>query len=127
MNFDKMTNSSLYAFYGSLRRGMRLYNQFHFALQYHHSAWLKGYELYSLGNYPYAVKSTIPDRKILVEIFSITEPEIEKEIFELEAGAGYHLAQQAFDDRIINIFLYDDMSANNMRVDSGDWVTFFRQ
>jgi gamma-glutamylcyclotransferase (GGCT)/AIG2-like uncharacterized protein YtfP len=127
MNFDEMTDPSLFAFYGSLRRGMRLYNQFHFALQYHYSAWLKGYELYSLGNYPYAVKSAIPDRKILVEIFSITEPEVEKEIFDLEVGAGYHLVKQTFDDRVINIFLYDDTSANNMRVHSGDWVTFFRQ
>lgn len=127
MNFDMNGHASLYAFYGSLRRGMRLYNQFHYFMHYHYSAWLTGYELYSLGNYPYAVKSSNPDRKLLVEIVSFSEPAIEKEILELENGAGYHLVQQPFGADLINIFLYDTEPANNMRVVSGDWVTFFRQ
>jgi gamma-glutamylcyclotransferase (GGCT)/AIG2-like uncharacterized protein YtfP len=122
-----MEESNLYAFYGSLRRGMRLYNQFAGSLHYQYSAWLNGYELYSLGNYPYAVKSDNPKSKILVEVFSISDEEAEKEIQEIEKGAGYFSDRVMFGKKSLNIFLYQEPVTNNMRVESGDWVSFFRQ
>lgn len=122
-----MSKTNLYAFYGSLRRGMRLYNQFSSTLHYRHSAWLKGYELFSLGNYPGAVESTRSGAKILVEIFEITDPQVEKELIEIERGAGYYLTQIPMGADTLNLFLYEHDAANNMRVESGDWVSFFRQ
>lgn len=127
MIFATMNTHNYYAFYGSLRRGMRLYNQFAGALHYQYSAWLNGYELYSLGNYPYAVKSVNQKSKILVEVFTIPDVEVKREIMEIEKGAGYFLEQVEFGKKTLNIFLYEEPVANNLRLVSGDWVSFFRQ
>lgn len=117
---------SLYAFYGSLRRGMRLHKQFKNDLRYLYNVWLQGYDLYSLGNYPYAVMSTDPTHKILVEVMEISDPETEKTIIKIESDAGYYMHEIMIgDDRVI-IFLYEE-PANNLRIDSGDWGIFFGQ
>jgi gamma-glutamylcyclotransferase (GGCT)/AIG2-like uncharacterized protein YtfP len=58
----------MYAFYGSLRKGMDLYKKFETDLKYKFSLWLPGYDLYSLGPYPCAVKSTNAGSKILIEV-----------------------------------------------------------
>jgi len=117
---------SLYAFYGSLRRGMRLHHQFKNHLHYSHSLWLKGYDLYSLGNYPFAIKSSDPHRKILVEVTRISDDETEKSICDIERQAGYVAEKIQLGDDIVTIFLFEE-AANNLRIDSGDWVVFFGQ
>lgn len=119
-------SQSLYAFYGSLRRGMRLHNQFKCDLHYSHSIWLKGYDLYSLGNYPFAVRSSDPSRKILIEVTRILNAETEKSIYDIEIAAGYYAEKIQVGDDLVTIFLFEEV-ANNMRIDSGDWVIFFGQ
>jgi len=119
-------SQTLYAFYGSLRRGMRLHKQFKNNLHYLHSAWLKGYELYSLGNYPYAIKSSDPAHKILVEVMLISDAETEKNICDIEIEAGYYAEKIQVGDEQLAIFLLEN-AANNLRIKSGDWVTFFGQ
>lgn len=117
---------SLYAFYGSLRRGMRLHKQFKNDLCYLYSVWLQEYDLYSLGNYPYAVKSPDPAHRMLVEVMMISDPETEKTIFKIERDAGYYCHKIMIGADQVNIFLYED-PANNLRIDSGDWGVFFGQ
>jgi gamma-glutamylcyclotransferase (GGCT)/AIG2-like uncharacterized protein YtfP len=119
-------SKSLYAFYGSLRRGMRLHNQFKSDLHYSHSAWLKGYDLYSLGNYPFAVKSSDSSHKILVEVTEILNVETEKSIHDIELEAGYYAEKILIGDNLVTIFLFEE-AANYLRIDSGDWVIFFGQ
>jgi gamma-glutamylcyclotransferase (GGCT)/AIG2-like uncharacterized protein YtfP len=88
--------------------------------------WLPGYDLYSLGNYPYALKSPDSTHKILVEVMMVLTSETESEILKIECDAGYyvHKIQIAADD--VTIFLFED-TANNLRIDSGDWGVFFGQ
>ena len=117
---------SLYAFYGSLRRGMRLHNQFKNDLHYLYSAWITGYELYSLGNYPYALHSLDPSHKILVEVMRISDPETERVIQKIETDAGYYFKGIQIGDDQVTIFLFED-PANNLRIASGDWGIFFGQ
>jgi len=117
---------SLYAFYGSLRRGMRLHKQFKNDLHYCYNVWLKGYVLYSSGNYPFAVKSNDPSHKILVEVTQITNAETEKYINQLEIDAGYYAEKIHIGENHLTIFLFEQ-AANNVRIDSGDWVIFFGQ
>lgn len=112
----------LYAFYGSLRRGMRLHNQFKSDL----SVWLKGYDLHSLGNYPFAIKSSDPSHKILIEVTAILNAETEKSIHDIEIGAGYYAEKIQIGGDLVTIFLFE-AAANNLRIDSGDWVIFFGQ
>lgn len=95
-------------------------------MRYLYIVWLQGYDLYSLGNYPYAVMSTDPTHKMLVEVMEILDPETEKIIIKIESDAGYYLREIMIgDDRLI-IFLYEE-PANNLRIDSGDWGIFFGQ
>ena len=117
---------SYYAFYGSLRRGMRLHDQFKNELHYEYSAWLKGYDLYSLGNYPYAINSSDGNHKILVEVMSIKDPLVEETIHKIEVDAGYHAKQIKIGNDQVTIFIFNE-PANNLRIDSGDWFIFFRQ
>ncbi len=119
-------SKSLYAFYGSLRRGMRLRKQFRTDLRYSYSAWLKGYALYSLGNYPFAVKSQDGKHKILVEVTQILHLETEKTIIDIETQAGYQAEKIEVGEDLVTIFLFEQ-AANNLRIDSGDWVSFFGQ
>lgn len=119
-------SQTLYAFYGSLRRGMRLHKQFKNSLHYSHSAWLKGYALYSFGNYPFAIKSSDPADKILVEVMWISDPETEKSIRDIEMAAGYYAEKIQVGVNQVTLFLFEE-PANNLRIDSGDWVGFFGQ
>ncbi len=100
--------------------------QFKSDLHYVYSAWLKGYELYSLGNYPCAIKSSDPAHKILVEVMLISELETEKNICDIEIEAGYYAEKIQVGDDQVTIFLFEE-AANNLRIKSGDWVTFFGQ
>lgn len=117
---------SLYAFYGSLRRGMRLHKQFKNDLHYLYSVWLTGYDLYSLGNYPYAIKSTDSTHKILVEVTMVLDVETERDILKIENDAGYYIHKIKLGTDHVTIFLYEE-TANNLRIDSGDWCVFFGQ
>jgi len=103
---------------------MRLHQQFKSNLHYQYSAWLSGYDLYSLGNYPYAVKSSDPTHKILVEVMDVSDAETERNIYTLEIDAGYYADKIRVGDDFVTIFLFEQ-PANNLRIVSGDWGIFF--
>lgn len=119
-------NTSLYAFYGSLRRGMRLHAQFKQALQYEYSVWLPGFDMFSLGNYPYIIKTENASHKILVEVTKVLDEETKKCIHDIEIEAGYIYEKINVGEDEMIIYLFKE-PANNLRIESGDWVTFFGQ
>jgi len=114
----------MYAFYGSLRRGMNLYETFKPSLDYLYSFWLPGYDLFALTDYPCAVKSNSPSDKILIEVMRVND-DAAKEIFKIEMNAGYVYRKIKIQNAFVGIFLYES-AANYQRVDHGDWVKFFR-
>jgi gamma-glutamylcyclotransferase (GGCT)/AIG2-like uncharacterized protein YtfP len=119
-----MNKDSMYAFYGSLRRGMKLYESFKPALDYQFSFWLPGYDLYALTDYPCAVKSNLATSKILCEVMKINDDAVAKEIYKIEMDAGYYYADIIIKNTPVGIYLYES-GANYHRVDHGDWVKFF--
>jgi gamma-glutamylcyclotransferase (GGCT)/AIG2-like uncharacterized protein YtfP len=119
-----MNSESTYAFYGSLRSGMKYYEEFKHGLHYQYSLWLKGYDLYSLGPYPCAVRSDNPNSKILVEVMKLKDPDAEKRIFQIEMDAGYYYSEIMIQNKTVGIFLYE-RAANYPQVRHGDWVKFF--
>lgn len=114
-----------FAFYGSLRRGMQNYLAFADELEYLHSAWLRGYKMYALQEYPCVVKAG-PESKILVEIMRAKTAHCAAQIHQLELDTGY-----AFETISVagqDAWLYYFVQPPNDRVvASGDWVTFFRE
>jgi len=119
-----MNSGSTYAFYGYLRKGMRYYEEFKNDLCYHYSFWLMGYEMYSLGPYPFAIKSDKPKSKILVEVMKVEDRNAEKKIYQIEMDAGYYYTDIMIQNKSVGIFLYE-RGANYPQVRHGDWVKFF--
>lgn len=121
----KTDNTNLFAFYGSLRRGMENYEPLKENLHYQFSTWLTGYQLYSLGSYPFAYRTGSPTDKILVEVFEVTNLETRNTIHQIEMEAGYFMDTIIIDEQLVNIYLYEN-KADYPFVFGGDWVKFFR-
>lgn len=119
-----MQQNHYYAFYGSLRRGMALHDQFQNDLHYQFSMWLTGYDLYALQSYPYAVRSNHPNSKIKVDIFTISIANVANEIDRIEMEAGYVRETILVEGMPTLIYLFSK-TANHQKVISGDWVKFF--
>lgn len=85
---------------------------------------IKGYGLYSLGEYPYAVRTADKTDQLTVEVFKITDPVISREIYELEINANYFLDYINLEDATVGIYLFEKIG-NHPKVKCGDWVDFF--
>ncbi|MFM7429766.1 MAG: gamma-glutamylcyclotransferase [Flammeovirgaceae bacterium] len=120
-----MNQSNLFAFYGSLRRGMENYEPLKENLHYQFSTWLTGYQLYSLGPYPFAIRTDSPTDKILVEVFEVNSLQTEQTIHQIEMEAGYFLDSVSIDGQAVKIYLYEN-KADYPFVFGGDWIKFFR-
>lgn len=121
----RMVDSNVYAFYGSLRRGLANHEKFKPHLRYLYSRWIKEFQLYSLGDFPFAYRTHNLSDLILVEIFEVTDSQVRQQIDKLEFNYGYHIEQLVLDDRAVNIYLFRE-KANYPLVIGGDWAKFFR-
>jgi gamma-glutamylcyclotransferase (GGCT)/AIG2-like uncharacterized protein YtfP len=119
-----MNINSVYAFYGSLRRGMMYHEVYKGGMEYKFSAQLEGFKLYALKEYPFAVKTNQAMDSIVVEVFKITNPETEKSIHELEMGVGYYYDEIKLNSTTAGIYLFKQ-PGNYPEVNGGDWVKFF--
>lgn len=93
-------------------------------LQYIETKRIAGFALYSLEAYPYAIRSGNNADTIVIEIFKITDPATRRDIHLLELDAGYVFEVIEVHNKKIGIYLFE-MPANNIKVESGDWVEFF--
>ena len=119
-------NTSVFAFYGSLRRGMENHILHKNHLKYLFSARLRGYSLYSRGEFPIAVKTSGANDSIVVELFSIADRDTREMIHKLEMDEGYYLENITINGTEAGIYLFRSPE-NYQPVRSGDWVTFFRE
>lgn len=117
--------TDLYAFYGSLRRGMENYDVYKDDLKYLYSARLAGYQLFSRGQYPFAVK-TAGAGAIVVEVFRIINRSTAAEIHQMELEEGYYASEEVINGKRTIIYLLE-ADENYPEVPGGDWVTFFRE
>jgi gamma-glutamylcyclotransferase (GGCT)/AIG2-like uncharacterized protein YtfP len=119
-----MNPSSTYAFYGSLRRGMINYVEFETSLEFLYQEVIAGYRMYAMENFPYAVKTDNKTDLMTVEVFRITNPNVERSIHQLEMDEGYYYDEISIRDARIGIYLYHHAGSDPL-VKSGDWVNFF--
>jgi gamma-glutamylcyclotransferase (GGCT)/AIG2-like uncharacterized protein YtfP len=120
-----MENTTVFAFYGSLRRGMENHALHAGHLKYLFSARVAGYSLYSRGEFPVAVKSTASD-SIVVEVFRIDDSSTREMIHKLEMDEGYYFETVPIGGEDVGIYLFKEPE-NYKHVSGGDWVTFFRE
>lgn len=116
-----MNKHGLYAFYGTLRQGMEYYSIYRKGMSYLQSVLLKGYRLFSLGDYPYAVPS--PTGSIVADLYQVDE-EIATTIHSMEIEAGYYYDEIIIDSRAFGIYLFDKVDSGDSEVQSGDWVRY---
>ena len=121
-----MENTTVFAFYGSLRRGMENHALHSDHMKYLFSVRLSGYKLYSRGEFPVAVKSSAASDSIVVELFRIVDRSTREMIHKLELDEGYYFETITVDGIEACIYLYEHPENYNP-VNGGDWVTFFRQ
>jgi gamma-glutamylcyclotransferase (GGCT)/AIG2-like uncharacterized protein YtfP len=119
-----MNGLSRYAFYGSLRRGMSNYLQFRHGLSFLSKQVLPGFQLYAMDLYPYAVRTGRPSDRITVEIFRVTDPQVEQAIHNLEMSVGYYYDEVFVNNTPTGIYLYKTPGPETV-VNGGDWVKFF--
>ncbi|MEJ0029251.1 MAG: gamma-glutamylcyclotransferase [Bacteroidota bacterium] len=118
--------NTIFAFYGSLRRGMENHSLHSKHLKYLFSARLRGYRLYSRGDFPVAVKSSSLADSIVVELFKIVDRSTREMIHKLEMDEGYFLENVVVNEMQANMYLVETPE-NYPLVENGDWVTFFRE
>ena len=103
---------------------MSNYELYHAYMVYCYSLRLKGFSLYSRGEYPCAIKSNT-ENSIVAEVFNIIDPVVEREIDRMELEDGYFYDEVIIGAERIGIYLFPD-NENFIEVAAGDWVTFFR-
>lgn len=116
-----MNNHGRYAFYGTLRPGMDLHSEFRQGMTYIGQALLKGYRLYSLGDYPYAVPSS--SGHIVTDLYQVGR-DCARAIHEMEMDAGYYYDEIIIDGLAFGIYLFDQPGPSDPEIRSGDWARY---
>lgn len=120
-----MNKNKLYAFYGSLRPTMYNFEARADSLEViKDNVEVKGYKMFSLGAYPFCVKTDNEDDKIIVTLCKPKNDAIEASIHRMEIGAGYYYDEITVDDSNYGIYLFDKAYTNKFTVDDGDWVKY---
>jgi gamma-glutamylcyclotransferase (GGCT)/AIG2-like uncharacterized protein YtfP len=117
-------NSKTICVYGSLRVGD--YNNDRFAgsdMKHIKTTKITGYELYSLGPYPCAVKTDNPEDELIVDILEVSDRKYQG-ITAMEHGAGYHSSQIEVDGIDATIYLFKTPPTFAPLVESGDWIKY---
>lgn len=124
-----MNKKHLYAFYGSLRKGMYNYNGLKSGMEFMKTVEVPGFKLYSLGAYPCVVRTDSPEDKLTVDLFVVTG-ENESRIHRMELGAGYSYEEVEVEGESYGIYTFPTTSTTYLRdryVPGGDWVKHLQQ
>lgn len=116
-----MNKHGRYAFYGTLRQGMEYHSIYGKGLTYVKSVLLKGYRLYSLGDYPYAVPSDTGS--IIADLYQV-DRNIARTIHGMEIQAGYYYDEIIIDSLAFGIYLFAEPDPGDIELESGDWVRY---
>ncbi|HEY4656541.1 MAG TPA: gamma-glutamylcyclotransferase [Cyclobacteriaceae bacterium] len=117
-----MNKNGRYAFYGTLRHGIEYHSIYTKGMDFLQSVLLRGYRLYSLGDYPYAVRSD--SGCIVADLYKVNDPEISLSIHLMELEAGYYYDEIIIDSLSFGIYLFESPSPGDEEIRSGDWVRY---
>lgn len=121
----------LYAVYGTLRNGFGnnrlLQNEFS---QYLGTQTLKApFRMVSMGGFPGMIHTPEKEATIVIEVFSVTSPEVEKRLDRLEGYPGWY-DKQTIETQWGTAFIYtqtEDQVGRNAAVESGDWKQYVEE
>lgn len=119
-----MNAQSLYAFYGTLRVGMENHSLLGASAKFLKRVKLPGFKLFSLVEYPYAVKSRSLSDMIVAELFYIPDKEVQEYIHSMELDAGYYYYEVQIEGKKYGIYLFSEEVKGHERILSGDWAEY---
>ncbi len=105
------------AAYGTLRKGMYNFNRFD--LSYIETREIKGFKLFDLGPYPYAIYTEDENDSIIVDMLDCDKT-TNNIIDRMEIGAGYKIL--SFDD--FDIYVFEKKVIGTKEITNGDYVTY---
>ena len=103
---------------------MSNFHEFERGLQFLYQDVIRGFQLYEMEHYPYAVRTTDPEDTLTVEVFKVIDSEVEELIHNLEMGVGYYLDEVEIHGQQVGIYLFENAGREPL-VKGGDWVQFF--
>lgn len=121
-----MNKERLFAFYGTLRREMTNYRVYQSGMKFVESITLSGFQLYSLGDYPYAVRCKDEKSTIQAELFEVFDPTTAHEIHLMEIASGYYYDEVQHKRKSYGIYLFSAAQTSDELIISGDWVSYIR-
>lgn len=116
-----MNSNGLYAFYGTLRQGMEYHSIYGKRISFIQSVLLKGYRLFSVGDYPYAVRA--PTGSIVADLCHV-DRRTAATIHSMEIEAGYFYDEIIIESQAFGIYLFSRADPGDPEVQSGDWVQY---
>jgi len=119
-----MNRNSQYAFYGSLMVGMDNYLLYQEHLRFLGKVELEGFKMFALTHYPYVLRTEESGRKIVAELFQITNPKTEQSIHEMELEVGYIFSEVTIADNKFGIYLLKSHVVGSPEISTGDWRAF---
>lgn len=126
--FSKMPKSmnadNQYAFYGSLRKGLENFALYQQDLRYLRTVKINGFKMYSLGDYPYIVRSSNDADVIIADLFQIVKVETEQNIHNMELEAGYIFSEVDIGAIKFGIYLFDQPALGTLMESPADWRVF---
>lgn len=105
----------LVAVYGTLRKDESNYRYYMDGLQPLSTEQLSGYDLYSLGSYPYATRG---NGEITVEVYDVPL-RVAYNMGGMEVRAGYDVAEVDTSQGLAHLFVFSE--ASHQREQEGDW------
>ena len=103
---------------------MANYDEFENGLHFLYQEVISGFQLYQMEFYPYAVRTGDKNDFLTVEVFEVTNPEVERSIHALETRVGYYYDEVEIHSRQVGIYLFETAGREPL-VKGGDWVKFF--
>ena len=103
---------------------MENYRLFENDLNFLRTIELGGFKMFSLGPYPYIIRTGNSDDKIVGDLFKVTNIETEQTIHKMELDAGYIFSEVEIAGIKFGIYLLEAANADNPEVRNGDWSAF---
>ena len=119
-----MNKDSQYAFYGSLMMGMENHRVYGKHLEFLGKVQLTGFRMFALAEYPYVIRSSGPEYKIVAELYKVIDTKTEQSINEMELEEGYIFSEVDVADNKFGIYIFESIVNNSAEVVSGDWRSF---
>ena len=116
-----MNRHSQYAFYGSLMMGMENYALYEEHLKFLGKVHLEGFKMFSLKLYPYVIRSSDSNHKIVAELYKVMDVKTEQSIHEMELEEGYIFSEVEIADDKFGIYMFESHITDSVEVSSGDW------